>query len=98
MEGIDKPHTGKYKEITNDWNYNASCTHTSLLVWNLENFKRLIFVVQSVQKLYMAIYVYLHINPCPIRMQAYENKTLHMLNKTIDDNLCVCIMNSNYER
>jgi hypothetical protein len=35
-------------------------------------------------KLYMAINMYLHINPCPIRMQAYENKTLHMLDKTID--------------
>jgi hypothetical protein len=30
-------------------------------------------------KLYMAI------NMCPIRMQAYEDKTLHMLDKTIDD-------------
>jgi hypothetical protein len=43
MEGIDKPHTGKYKEITNDLNYDASCTLTSLPVWYL-NFKRLIFV------------------------------------------------------
>jgi hypothetical protein len=49
MEGIEKPHTDKYKEITNDWNYDASCTLTSLLVWDLENFKRLIFVVQSSQ-------------------------------------------------
>jgi hypothetical protein len=48
MEGIDKPHTGKYKEIKNDLNYDASCTLTSLPVWDLENFKRLIFVVQSV--------------------------------------------------
>jgi hypothetical protein len=48
MEGIEKPHTDKYKEITNDWNYDASCTLTSLPVWDLENFKRLIFVVQSV--------------------------------------------------
>jgi hypothetical protein len=45
MEGIDKPHTGKYKEITNDLNYDASCTLTSLTVWDLENFKHLIFVV-----------------------------------------------------
>jgi hypothetical protein len=30
MEGIDKPHTDKYKEITNNWNYDASCTLTSL--------------------------------------------------------------------
>jgi hypothetical protein len=48
MEGIDKPHLGKYKEITNDSNYDANCTLTSLPVWDLENFKRLIFVVQSV--------------------------------------------------
>jgi hypothetical protein len=35
-------------------------------------------------------------------MQAYENKTLHILYKTIDDEVCVCvcvyITNSNYER
>jgi hypothetical protein len=49
MEGIEKPHTNKFKEITNNWNYDASCTLTSLPVWDLENFKRLIFVVQSVQ-------------------------------------------------
>jgi hypothetical protein len=49
MEAIDKPHTGKYKEITNYSNYDASCTLTSLPVWDLENFKRLIFYVQSVQ-------------------------------------------------
>jgi hypothetical protein len=49
MEGIEKPHTNEYKEITNNWNYDASCTLTSLPVWDLENFKRLIFVVQTVQ-------------------------------------------------
>jgi hypothetical protein len=49
MEGIEKPHTDKYKEITNNWNYDASCTVTSLPVWDSENFKRLIFVAQSVQ-------------------------------------------------
>jgi hypothetical protein len=48
MEGIEKPHTDKYKEITNNWNYDASCTLTSLPAWDFENFKRLIFVVQSV--------------------------------------------------
>jgi hypothetical protein len=51
MEGIGKPHTDKYKEITNDWNYDASCTLTSLLLWDLEKFNRLIFVAQSVQGL-----------------------------------------------
>jgi hypothetical protein len=50
MEGIEKPHTDIYKEITNNWNYDASCTITSLPVWDFENFKRLIFVVQSVQQ------------------------------------------------
>jgi hypothetical protein len=32
MEGRDKPNTDKYKEITNDWNYDASCILTSFLV------------------------------------------------------------------
>jgi hypothetical protein len=49
MEGREKPHTGKCKEITNDWNYDASCTFTSLLVSYFENFKNLIFVAQSAQ-------------------------------------------------
>jgi hypothetical protein len=48
MEGIEKPHMDKYKEITNDWNYDASYMLTSLPFWDFENFKRLIFVVQSV--------------------------------------------------
>jgi hypothetical protein len=50
MEGIENPHTDKYEVIMNNWNYDASCTVTSLSVWDLENFKCLIFVVQSVQK------------------------------------------------
>jgi hypothetical protein len=32
MEDREKPHMDKYKEITNDWNYDASCTPTSLPV------------------------------------------------------------------
>jgi hypothetical protein len=39
----------KYKAITNDWNYDTSCMLTSLPVWDLEIFKRLVFVVQSVR-------------------------------------------------
>jgi hypothetical protein len=39
------------------------------------------------KELYMAINMYLHTNTCPIRMQAYENKTLHMLDKTVDDEI-----------
>jgi hypothetical protein len=40
--------------------------------------------------------MYLRINPCPVRMQAYENKTLHKLDKTTDGkplyvSLCVCV-------
>jgi hypothetical protein len=28
--------------------------------------------------------MYPRMNPCPIRMYAYENKTLHMLDRTAD--------------
>jgi hypothetical protein len=49
MEGREKPHMVKYKAITNDWNYDASCTLTSFPVCDLKDFKRLVFVVQSVQ-------------------------------------------------
>jgi hypothetical protein len=35
-------------------------------------------------KLQMVINMYLDINPCPTRMHAFENKTQHMMNKTID--------------
>jgi hypothetical protein len=47
-------------------------------------------------KIYMAINMYLHINPCPTRVQAYENKTLHMLDKTNDDEpVRVCVYYEN---
>jgi hypothetical protein len=36
MEGREKPHMDKYKEITNDWIYDASCMITSLLVWDFQ--------------------------------------------------------------
>jgi hypothetical protein len=49
MGSREKPRMDKYKEITNDWNYDASCTLTSLPVWVLDNFRRLIFVAQSVK-------------------------------------------------
>jgi hypothetical protein len=49
MRGREKPHMVKYKVNTDDWNYDASCTLTSLPVWDLKNFKCLVFVVQSVQ-------------------------------------------------
>jgi hypothetical protein len=50
MEGTEKPHMDEYKEDTNDWNYDANCTLTSLPVSDLETFQGLIFVAQSVQK------------------------------------------------
>jgi hypothetical protein len=48
IEGVEKPHVDKYKEIMNDWNYDASCRLISLPVWDLEHFKCLVFVAQSV--------------------------------------------------
>jgi hypothetical protein len=36
----------KYKKITNEQNYDASCTLTSLPVLDLESFKHLIFVAE----------------------------------------------------
>jgi hypothetical protein len=41
--------------------------------------------LNSGMKISMAIHMYLNINTCPLRMQAYENKTLHTLDKTTDD-------------
>jgi hypothetical protein len=59
MKGIEKKHTDKYKEITNDWNYDANSALTSLPVWNLENIKRLVSVVKSVHIvcLYVCMFV-----------------------------------------
>lgn len=37
-------------------------------------------VCKGETKFYIAIDMYLHINPCPINVRAYENKTKHMLN------------------
>jgi hypothetical protein len=55
MEGREKPDMDKYKEIPNDWNYDASCTLASLPFSDSDNFKRLSFVAQnarmSVQRL-----------------------------------------------
>jgi hypothetical protein len=48
MEGIEKPHMDKYVEITNDWNSNISCKLTAFEVVDFENFRHLVFVVQSV--------------------------------------------------
>jgi hypothetical protein len=49
VEGIEKPHMDQYREITNDWNYEASCMLMALLVWDLGNSKCLVFVAESIQ-------------------------------------------------
>jgi hypothetical protein len=53
MEERGKPQTDKYNEITNNWKYDVSCTCITLPVWELENFKRKIFVAQSVQNVHV---------------------------------------------
>ena len=35
MEGGEKPHTDKYREIMHDWKCDRSCTLTSLPVWHV---------------------------------------------------------------
>lgn len=37
MEERKRPHMNKYKKITNDWNYDASCGITLLPVSDLES-------------------------------------------------------------
>lgn len=50
-------------------------------------------------KLYTTINVYLHINPCPIKTEAYENEIYYTLNKSIDDErVCVFVSTSDYEK
>jgi hypothetical protein len=49
MEVTEKPRTDEYKEISDDLNYDASCTLTYLPVSDLECFQRLKFVTQGVQ-------------------------------------------------
>jgi hypothetical protein len=51
MELREKPHTDKYKGITNDSNYVASCTPTSSV-----SHLRLIFVAQSVPVVFSCEY------------------------------------------
>jgi hypothetical protein len=36
MVCLEKPHMNKYKQITSDWNYDASCTLVSLVFWDLK--------------------------------------------------------------
>jgi hypothetical protein len=50
MEGRELTQTVKYKEVVNDWNYDSSCMLTLLLDSDLENFKSLVFVAQTVPK------------------------------------------------
>jgi hypothetical protein len=49
MEGAEKAHTETYNEITNDWDCDANYMLTSLPVWDLEHFKRLIYEALSVR-------------------------------------------------
>jgi hypothetical protein len=58
MEGRERPHVEKYEEIMNVWNYDTSCTLTSLPVLNFENFKCLIFVAWE----YKGFQVKLHLS------------------------------------
>jgi len=46
MEGAEIAHMEKYKQITNDWKYGASCLLTPVLVLHSAHFNCLIFVVQ----------------------------------------------------
>jgi hypothetical protein len=48
MEGTEKLHMHEKEEIRNDWNYDATCTLTSLLVLDSENFQHLIFFAHRV--------------------------------------------------
>jgi hypothetical protein len=41
----------KYRDIMTYRNYNGSCTVTSLMVWDIENFRCLVFVAHSVPRL-----------------------------------------------
>jgi hypothetical protein len=59
MEGIEKPHTNKYKEIRNYWIYDSSSTVTPLPVWNLENVKLFVFCcTEGTNKVYGRRYVF----------------------------------------
>jgi hypothetical protein len=57
MEGTEKPHMDKYKEITYDRNYDANYMLTSRSVSDLENFKYLIFVAQRLQNLLLVKFI-----------------------------------------
>jgi hypothetical protein len=88
MEGIEKPHADKYKEITNNWNYDASCTLTSLPVWDFENFKRLIFVVQTVQCMPMS-----HVGvPSYYKLKVRHVKLSHYLCLQTFEGLPICFI------
>jgi len=43
-----RQHTGRYREIMNDWYCDSSYMIMSTALWNLENFRCLIFVVECV--------------------------------------------------
>jgi hypothetical protein len=77
MEGIEKPHVYKYKEITNNWNYDASCKLTSLPVWDLRKFQALDFCCTECTcvQMYVCVgmYVGLHMCECLLRLHVCVN-------------------------
>jgi hypothetical protein len=72
MEFREKPHTDKYKGITNDSIYVASCTSTSPPVWDLEYFDGLIFVAQNVQYAVSPIIKPVALDGCAARRQCAD--------------------------
>jgi hypothetical protein len=49
MKSTGKPE--RYRQIMNDWNCDGSCTVTSVLIQDLEDFYCLIFAAQNVHTL-----------------------------------------------
>jgi len=43
--------TDRYRQIMNDWNCDGSCTVTSVLIQDLEDFQHLTFAAQNVHTL-----------------------------------------------
>lgn len=54
IESTENPHTGNYKEITNAWIYESSCTRTSLPTSKVQHFK-LFFCMEFTSQSYSNI-------------------------------------------
>jgi hypothetical protein len=48
MKGREKPHMEKWREMMNNSNCDGGCTATSLMVFDLEKFRPLIFIERTV--------------------------------------------------